>query len=886
MGGGASKTGIEETRRDSQSIVLEEKSSNSGDSNSTKKGNGQTPKNESRISSALNRFRRTSGLLSEKKTQEIVRESEINRFREKKKGFTGFRALLDTAEEEPEGGLESRAVSSRISTLSVGAEGAKSDNDRKIAIENLSGFTLFETEVLEDIMTAMSEATCKSGQIIFGAGQVFPYFVLLIDGEMHLNGEPVKYANEPALLVPGECHAKLEAVKDCRLWVITRLVYQKVTVQALQRKIERGGSLLESITEIPGLKELPKETREAIAAALKPVTFRKGEFLMKQGEEGHTMYFIEEGEVVIKQSSGRHKRIGEEDKDDSDGIVARRKRGDYIGEGALLDSNEASQDEEQKFGVRNASAIANSDAVKCYALGREEFQAYMGSLRDLFEYNLLFRVLKSLDLTKDLDDAQLSMLVSTLEEGAYSPGEYIVHQGEIGDMFYIVKEGTLECTMKTSLDDQNEKAKRIGTLIGGDYFGEGALLTNAPRRCNVFAVEPGLTKVWGLKRSNFEKFLSESLKEKLGDTFAHRKGSKDEAKQKSIEWDALQRVRTLGSGSYGTVVLVRHKFTGETHALKRIRKATVIAKRQQRFVKNERELLSATSSPFLVNLISTYNKGDSVYMLMEVCLGGELYTLMKDTVDARNMELMDEDELICGCFELESQCRFYMACIVLGIEYIHSQGVIHRDMKPENLLLTERGYLKLADFGFAKMVHDQRTYSLCGTPEYTAPEVYKRSGHSKGVDWWSLGVILYEMASGFSPFHVMSQNSWDCYIEISKYENFYPNIQFPSLFDEHLCDLLLRLMHPNPTKRFGTRKLNSTHVKEHSFFSKSESYSFAVDWDRIANQTYQLDAKYRPRVPESGLDTNNFESCDDRHEEDNKYVDRDMMDDEEWAIEF
>ena len=96
------------------------------------------------------------------------------------------------------------------------------------------------------------------------------------------------------------------------------------------------------------------------------------------------------------------------------------------------------------------------------------------------------------------------------------------------------------------------------------------------------------------------------------------------------------------------------------------------------------------------------------------------------------------------------------------------QGVIHRDLKPENMLICSDGYLKLTDFGFAKQIGNRRTYSLCGTPEYCAPELYKRSGHGRPADWWALGVLLYEMLSGFSPFHVDSMNSWDCYIEISK----------------------------------------------------------------------------------------------------------------------
>jgi serine/threonine protein kinase len=203
---------------------------------------------------------------------------------------------------------------------------------------------------------------------------------------------------------------------------------------------------------------------------------------------------------------------------------------------------------------------------------------------------------------------------------------------------------------------------------------------------------------------------------------------------------------------------------------------------------------------------------------------------------------------------------------MLAIEYLHSNGIIHRDIKPENLLLTDKGYVKLADFGFAKMVHEHRTYSFCGTPEYTSPEVYRRIGHGKGVDWWALGVILYEMASGFSPFHVSSQGPWECWNEVRKYEKFYPNIHFPSHFGEDLSNLLLRLMHPNPIKRYGSRKNNATVIKQHPFFKASGEYPDAVDFEAIERLDFVLPHEFCPRRPENGLDADNFDECIDPHE--------------------
>jgi len=778
----------------------------------------------------------------EPKVDDTVMSMDNRHFRGKKQRFQGHRAT--TASPSTQNKFMSK----------IGRETPKSEEKKSKVVAFLENVPLLSKDSLSDVLDAMVEVETSFGEVIFEAGQLFPYFVLLVQGTMELDGEEVKYANAEALLETSPVQKTLRMSSNGLVWVIPRVQFQNVTVNTWKNKLTKGGSLLESITEIPGLKELPQESREAIAMALKPVQFKKGEFLMKKGEVGQIMYFIEEGSVEIKRG---------------DETIAERGRGDYIGEGALLD-------EDVDNGVRNASAIA-ATAVSCLALDRDGFREYMGSMRELFEFNLCTRVLRSLELMKDLDDSQLSMIVSTLSEFEYLPSEFVVHQGELGEVFYIIKGGTFDCVIQ-----EDGETKRIGTLLAGDYFGEGALLTNAPRRCDVRAVGSAPGQVWALKRSSFELFLSPKLKEDLGLTF-QRRSQQNTKESEEIQWDDLEKIRTLGSGSYGTVDLVRNKITGETCALKRIRKATVVAKKQQRFVKNERDLLAQCDSPFIVNLVRTFNMGDSIYMLMEVCLCGELYTLMKDTVDKNYAK----DENADGCFEMETQCRFFTACAVLAIEHLHAKGIVHRDIKPENLLISENGYLKLADLGFAKMVLDQRTYSLCGTPEYTAPEVYKRCGHSKGVDWWALGVIVYEMASGFSPFHVPSDNSWDCYIEISKYEKYYPNIQFPNDFSSSLGDFLLKIMNPNPSKRYGSRKNTTAQLKAHPYFG-TQDYSYKIDWEAIENRTYVLPEDLRPRKPESGVDGMNFEACDDRHLDDALMVNAAMMGEagSSWYAEF
>eukprot|EP00494_Astrolonche_serrata_P031096 UN31365 len=141
------------------------------------------------------------------------------------------------------------------------------------------------------------------------------------------------------------------------------------------------------------------------------------------------------------------------------------------------------------------------------------------------------------------------------------------------------------------------------------------------------------------------------------------------------------------------------------------------------------------SNKFLVNLIQTYQDAKRIYFLLEVCLGGELFTIL------RRRRYFNEET-----------SQFYAGCVIEGFEYLHGRNIIYRDLKPENLVLGSDGYLKITDFGFAKEVAD-KTFTLCGTPDYLAPEIVTGQGHGKGVDWWTLGILIYEMLASFPPFY-------------------------------------------------------------------------------------------------------------------------------------
>jgi protein kinase X len=200
------------------------------------------------------------------------------------------------------------------------------------------------------------------------------------------------------------------------------------------------------------------------------------------------------------------------------------------------------------------------------------------------------------------------------------------------------------------------------------------------------------------------------------------------------EWETI---RTVGTGSFGRVKLTKHHKEKAYCAIKSLKKSEIIKLKQVDHIYSEYTLLQEIDHPFIVNLKGFTQDKKYLYLALEYIPGGELFTILRSW----------------GNFPL-SQSRFYAAQIVAVFDYLHSKNIIYRDLKPENILINIDGYLKVTDFGFAKRVAEAgKTFTICGTPEYLAPEIILNKGHSKPVDWWTLGILLYEMIVGIDPFN-------------------------------------------------------------------------------------------------------------------------------------
>ncbi|XP_077575241.1 cAMP-dependent protein kinase catalytic subunit PRKX [Stigmatopora nigra] len=288
--------------------------------------------------------------------------------------------------------------------------------------------------------------------------------------------------------------------------------------------------------------------------------------------------------------------------------------------------------------------------------------------------------------------------------------------------------------------------------------------------------------------------------------------------------DDLMSIATVGTGTFGRVYLVRDKNSRVFYALKQMRIADVIRLKQEQHVHNEKAVLKEVNHPFLIQLFWTHHDECFLYMLMDYVPGGELFSYLRNR----------------GRFS-NTTGLFYASEIVCAIEYLHSKDIVYRDLKPENILLDREGHIRLTDFGFAKKLSD-RTWTLCGTPEYLAPEVIQSKGHCRAVDWWALGILIFEMLAGHPPF--FDDNPFGIYQKILA-----GKLDFPRHLDFYVKDLIKKFLVIDRARRLGNMKNGADDIKKHRWFK-------AIEWETVPLR--KLKPPIVPKVSHEG-DTTNFE---------------------------
>uniref|UniRef100_A0A7S2JD82 cGMP-dependent protein kinase n=1 Tax=Haptolina brevifila TaxID=156173 RepID=A0A7S2JD82_9EUKA len=486
------------------------------------------------------------------------------------------------------------------------------------------------------------------------------------------------------------------------------------------------------------------------------------------------------------------------------------------------------------------------------------------------------KILMTIDAFRGLTDEQLNQIITSARRVTFAKGEAIISEGnKSAAEMYIVTHGTAYASRKrTHLDNDDRGGKGearpsqqgpsvedlrgtsslgeeptlttpsdavpIGAFDVGDHFGAASIVAheNGSSITHTISVSAPLAtvKCLVLSRAAFGRLLPH-VEHKLRGEIDHRKWLVRHRNRVTLS--ELYKGQLIGTGTYGRVRLATHKETGEAYAVKIVDKAKIMtAKEQVTNARNERALLASCNHPFLLKLVAAYQSNLAIFFIIELVIGGELFTLLDQK----------------GSFDM-SMARFYAANVNAALGYFRELGVVYRDLKPENVLLQRDGYAKVIDFGFAKSVADgQRTFTFCGTPEYMAPEIVEFIGYDHSIDMWALGIFIYDMMNGATPFQSRDGDLNVVFDNILNHKR-QPGgvLRFPwvwRFFNADAESVIRTLLHSTPESRPSPRQL-----WQHPFF--------AMDADAVlALERKEVQPPFVPTLS-SATDTSRFDDIDD-----------------------
>ncbi|KAA0708964.1 cGMP-dependent protein kinase 2 [Triplophysa tibetana] len=549
----------------------------------------------------------------------------------------------------------------------------------------------------------------------------------------------------------------------------------------VQKSASESTQIIKAISKNDFLRRLDEEQINMMVELMTVLDCAPGDKVITEGTEGDSMYIVADGELRVMQA----------------GIDLRTlTSGDVFGELAIL------------YNCKRTASVQAVTAVKLWCIERQTYRSIMTS-KSKKKREQLMGFLKKAQTLKALNNVQLSKIIDCMEEVKFQNNEVIVREGTEGNSFYIILKGEVLVTKKV-----NGQQKSIRKMVEGEHFGELALIREILRTATCTAV--GTVTCFSIDKEVFEETIPfESLElhdepDLIEDVEKTEKvGLKTSLKLKDVipvlyqEGSYQGEPVTLGVGGFGRVELVTTLQHRKYFAMKKVSKKHIVAKKQESHILLERRILQAIQCEFIVRLYAGFKDSRYIYMIMEFCSGGEIWTKLKEA----------------GRFE-ENIAVFVTACVVEAYAHLHKKGILYRDLKPENLMMDSKGYVKLVDFGFAKeLSRGEKTYSFCGTPEYMSPEIIQNQGHDFAADFWSLGVLVYELLVGSPPFS--SSEPQKIYAKILD-----GVMNFPPYLEEGAKSLISKLCRPRPGQRLGNTKNGIKDVRHHRWFN-------SINWHKL-----------------------------------------------------
>jgi len=651
------------------------------------------------------------------------------------------------------------------------------------------------------LIDAMVMETVPASTIIIQQGEVGDYFYVVESGQVSfsVDGKWVGKCEEGgsfgelALLYNCPRAATCIANSNCTLWKVDQKTFRYMLANnnANQQK-----DIHDVLRKVPFLSELEDPILAKITDVLTSVTFPEGERIINKGDVGEVFYILREGMVKVHE-------IGFGPSQYVDQYL---KPGDWFGERALLTGEPR---------IANCTAETPCSTL---CLSRDTFEKTLGPLQDLIDHAMKKRVLMGVPIfaNSHFQPYEMTRLTDYVSEVQLARGTVLAEEGQPAKKnLYIIRTGKVLISFDNGM---------INDLGPGDYFGENTIQEeeNTISHQTITVEEDTVCGI--LTQASIESVIG-SVK-RLGKPLPPVNVKLD----RSLKLKDLQKERILGVGTFGKVWLVSHRRTAIPYALKMLAKREIIGHHQVEGVIREKNIMSSIDHPFVVNLVNTFQDDEHLYMLIELVQGGELFSVI-------HTEVRDGIP--------NPNARFYAACILQSLSHLHHRNICYRDLKPENILIDSKGYGVLVDLGFAKVVMD-KTYTLCGTPEYLAPEIILSKGHDKGVDYWAFGVLIYEMLVGRSPFYTYGSDQVSLFKRIVQVKYGFPE----GVVNDLAQDLITRLIVRRQANRFGCLARGDMDIRDHPWFA-------VIDTEKLLNKNFA--APWVPRIVDS-LDTSHFDS--------------------------
>ncbi|KAL7579025.1 hypothetical protein ACA910_019067 [Epithemia clementina (nom. ined.)] len=652
------------------------------------------------------------------------------------------------------------------------------------------------------LIDAMVLESVPAGTVIIKQGEVGDFFYVVEEGHVSFAVDNQHVGStgrggsfgELALLYNCPRAATCLANTACRLWKVDQKTFRYMlanNTNAQQKDIN------DVLRKVPFLAELDDRDLLKISDALTTVTFPEGERIINKGDVGEVFYIVREGTVKVHDIG-----FG-----DSTYVDQPLHPGDYFGERALITGD-----------PRVANVTATS-VCTCLCLSRDTFEKVLGPLQGLIDASMKKRTLLGVPIfsNSQFQPHELARLTDLITEHVFQPGTILAEEGKpLNQCLYIIRSGNVAVANDDGV---------INNLKDADYFGDKFLKEKEGFLSKQTITVQTETSCGMLTRRDIESVIGNIGR--LGQPLAPASATLN----KSIRFKDLVKFRILGVGTFGKVWLVSHKRTGTPYALKQLSKREIIGHHQVDGVIREKNIMASLDHPFVVNLVATFQDDRFLYMLIELVQGGELFSVIHTET---------RDGIPNG------NSRFYAACILESLAHLHHRSICYRDLKPENILIDQRGYCVLVDLGFAKIVVD-KTYTLCGTPEYLAPEIILSKGHDKGVDYWAFGVLIYEMLVGRSPFYSYGTDQVSLFKRIVQVKYSFPH---GGMVHDMAQDLIQRLIVRRQANRLGCLSRGDMDVRDHMWFS-------IIDVDKLLKK--QIPPPWIPRIKDP-LDATHFDS--------------------------